>query len=72
MENNEIFLKAKTAIERFGKLHYCPGGLCACMGCVNRSGMSLEEYNIAKEMEEVKELIKIERKKRNLDKFMHD
>lgn len=48
--------KALRVIAQHGILHWCNAGICGCIGCAN-STMTREEYDLAKNMPEVVEML---------------
>lgn len=51
-----IKTKALAVIARYGSLRWCTNSVCGCMGCAN-SSMTKEEYDLAKTMPEVVEML---------------
>jgi len=51
-----IKTKALAVIARYGSLRWCTNSVCGCMGCAN-SSMTKEEYELAKTMPEVVEML---------------
>lgn len=51
-----IKMKAMAVIARYGSLRWCNNSVCGCMGCAN-SSMTKEEYDLAKTMPEVVEML---------------
>jgi len=51
-----IKMKAMAVIARYGSLRWCTNSVCGCMGCAN-SSMTKEEYELAKTMPEVVEML---------------
>lgn len=51
-----IKMKAMAVIARYGSLRWCTNSVCGCMGCAN-SSMTKEEYDLAKTMPEVVEML---------------
>lgn len=56
MTDRELIKACHTLIARYGTLRFCGGGICACMGCVNRT-LSKEQYEYALTLPQVQEML---------------
>lgn len=53
MTDRELISACRKLISQYGTLRYCRGGICACLGCVNRT-LTKEQYEYALTLPEVK------------------
>lgn len=56
VSDRELIATCRELIGMYGTLRYCSGGVCACLGCVNRI-LTKKQYEHALTLPEVKEMI---------------
>lgn len=56
MTDRELIAACRKLIGDYGTLRYCSGGICACMGCVNRM-LTKKQYEHALTLPEVQEMM---------------